>query len=83
MLNQKKISYRNHLRWFKNLQKNKIQKSYIIYYKKNQIGVASIKEINSTNKTCTWGYYIADSSFRYLALLVEYKLVDLIFNKKT
>ena len=82
MLNQKKISYRNHLRWFKNLQKNKIQKSYIIYYKKNQIGVASIKEINSTNKTCTWGYYIADSSFRYLALLVEYKLVDLIFNKK-
>ena len=81
VLNQKKISYKNHLKWYKNLQKNNTQKSYIIHYKKNQIGVASIKEINLVNKTCTWGYYIADSSFRYLALLVEYKFVDLMFNK--
>ena len=81
MLNQKKISYKNHLKWYKNLQKNNTQKSYIIHYKKNQIGVASIKEINLVNKTCTWGYYIADSSFRHLALLVEYKFVDLMFNK--
>ena len=81
MLNQESIPYKDHLKWYKNLQKSSVQKSYIIYYKKTQIGVASIKDINSINKTCTWGYYIADSSFRYLALLVEFKLVDLIFNK--
>lgn len=81
MLNQKKISYNNHLKWFKGLQNSSNQKSYIIYYKKNQIGLASIKEVNSENKTCTWGYYIGESSFRYLALLVEYKFIDLIFNK--
>jgi UDP-4-amino-4,6-dideoxy-N-acetyl-beta-L-altrosamine N-acetyltransferase len=81
MLNQKKIYYKHHLQWFKNLQKNSTQKNYIICYKKNQIGVASIKEINSSNKTCTWGYYIADVSFRYLAVLVQFRFLDLIFNK--
>jgi UDP-4-amino-4,6-dideoxy-N-acetyl-beta-L-altrosamine N-acetyltransferase len=81
MLNQKKIYYKHHLQWFKNLRKNSMQKNYIIYYKKNQIGVASIKEINSSNKTCTWGYYIADISFRYLATLVQFRFLDLIFNK--
>lgn len=81
MLNQKRISYSSHLKWFKNLQKSVNQKSYVIYYKKDQIGVASIKQINSLSKTCTWGYYIGESSFRYLALLVEYKFLDLMFNK--
>ena len=81
MLNQKKISYKDHLSWYKNLQTNKTQKSYIIYYKETQIGVASIKEIDFINKTCTWGYYIANNAFRYLALLVEYEFIDLIFKK--
>ena len=53
----------------------------MIYYKKAQIGVASIKEIDSINKTCTWGYYIADSSYRYLVLLVEYEFINFIFKK--
>lgn len=81
MLNQNKISYNNHLVWYEGLKKNKTRKSYVIYYKKNQIGVASIKKIDSINKTCTWGYYIADSSYRYLALLVEYEFINLMFKK--
>lgn len=81
MLNQKKISYNNHLKWFKSLSNKNDQKSYLIYYKEIQIGAAFIKDINFTNKSCTWGYYIGESSFRYLALLVEYKFLDLMFNK--
>ena len=81
MLDQNKISYKRHLAWYEGLKKNKSQKSYVIYYKKAQIGVASIKEIDSINKTCTWGYYIADSSYRYLALLVEYEFINFIFKK--
>ena len=81
MLNQKKISYKKHAKWFKSLSKKIDQKSYIIYYKEIQIGAAFIKNINFTNKSCTWGYYIGESSFRYLALFVEYKFLDLIFNK--
>ena len=79
MLNQKKISYKEHLRWYKNLLRSNTQKSYIIYYKDVQIGVASIKEIDPINQTCTWGFYIANKAFRYLALLIEIKFITLIF----
>jgi len=79
MLNQKKISHKEHFVWYKNLLRNKNQKSYIIYYKDTPIGVASIKEIDLINQTCTWGFYIANNTFRYLAILVEYEFIDLIF----
>ena len=79
MLNQKKISYKEHLSWYKNLLRSNTQKSYIIYYKDVQIGVASIKEIDPINQTCTWGFYIANKAFRYLALLIEIKFITLIF----
>ena len=82
MLNQKKISYKEHLSWYKDLQKNNTQKSYIIFYKDVPIGVASIKQINLINQTCTWGFYIANKAFRYLAALVEYELIELIFKNK-
>ena len=81
MLNQNKISYKSHLDWYKGLKKNKTQKSFMIYYEKTQIGLASIKQIDTINKTCTWGYYIANNSYRYLAVLVEYKFINLIFEK--
>jgi len=82
MLNQKKISYKDHLSWYRRLLRNNTQKSYIICYKDSPIGVASIKEIDLINQTCTWGFYIANKAFRYLAILVEYKFIDLIFKNK-
>ena len=82
MLNQNKISYKEHLSWYKNLLQSKTQKSYIICYKRTPIGVASIKEIDLINQTCTWGFYIANNAFRYLAVLVEYEFIDLIFKNK-
>ena len=82
MLNQKKISYKEHLSWYKDLQKNNTQKSYIIFYKDVPIGVASIKQINLINQTCTWGFYIGNKAFRYLAVLVEYEFIELIFKNK-
>ena len=81
MLNQKKILFKEHRAWFKNQKKNLKNKTFIICYNNNDIGVASINEIDRINKTCTWGYYIAENKFRYLAFFVEYKLVDQIFNK--
>lgn len=79
MLNQKKISYKEHLNWYKNLLKSSNQKSYIICYKDVPIGVASVKKIDLINQTCTWGFYIANKAFRYLALLIEIKFITLIF----
>lgn len=81
MLNQKKITYKVHLGWYKDSMKDKTNKNYLIYYKSEKIGVASIKRIDFINQNCTWGYYIAIPSFRYLALLVEYKFIDFIFKK--
>ena len=82
MINQKKISYKEHLNWYKSLLKSRTQNSFIIYYERTPIGLASIKEINLVNQTCTWGYYIANKAFRYLAVLVEYELIELIFKNK-
>ena len=82
MLNSKKISYKEHLKWSRNLTKDKKNYSYIICYKNKDLGLASIKQIDNLNQTCTWGYYIAEKSFRYLAPLVEIKLISIIFEKK-
>ena len=82
MLNSKKISYKKHLEWSRSLNKDKKNYSYIISYKNIDLGLASINQINNLNQTCTWGYYIAEKSFRYLALLVEFKLISIIFEKK-
>lgn len=82
MLNQKKISYKEHLSWYKNLLRSDTQKNYIICYKGAAIGVASIKEIDPINQTCTWGFYIANKAFRYLAVLIEIKFITLIFKNK-
>tara|TARA_A100001015_G_scaffold32141_1_gene35724 strand:+ start:1070 stop:1618 length:549 start_codon:yes stop_codon:yes gene_type:complete len=82
MLNPKKISYKEHLYWCKNLKKDKYNQSYIIKYKNKKIGLISIKKIDKKNKTCTWGYYIAEVSYQYLALLVQLKFISWIFDKK-
>lgn len=81
MLNQKKISYNEHKSWFKKLKKDTTNKAYMITYDKKKIGVANISQIDNRNKLCTWGYYIALKNYRYLALLVEIKLIDLMFYK--
>ena len=81
MINQKIISYSTHKSWYEALKKNKRQKVLIIYFNNLPIGLATIKEIDKVNKTCTWGFYIGEKSFRYLGLLVEIKLIDIMFNR--
>ena len=82
MINQKIISYSTHKSWYEALKKNKRQKVLIIYFNNLPIGLATIKEIDKVNKTCTWGFYIGEKSFRYLGLLVEIKLIDIMFNSR-
>ncbi len=82
MLNSKKIPYKIHLNWFRNLKNDKKNYSFIICYGNKELGVASIKEIDNFHKTCTWGYYIAEKSYRYLALLIEFKFISWMFKKK-
>lgn len=82
MLNSRKITLKDHLKWFQKLKNDNTNQSFIIYFKNKQLGVASINKIDTLNKTCTWGYYIADKSFRYLALLIEFKFILWIFEKK-
>ena len=82
MLNPNKFKYSDHLSWFSGINnKNSKELSYIIKYKKIKIGVASIQKINLKNKSCSWGYYIANKKYKYLALIVELKFIDLIFSK--
>lgn len=81
MLDQKIISFKNHLQWFENLKKDNKNKSYLIIYDKIRIGVANISKIDNINKVCTWGFYIAIKKYRYLALLIEIKFIDFIFSK--
>ena len=82
MLNSKIIPYKEHLKWFHGLNKDKKNYSFIICYQNKDLGLASIRDIDNTNQTCTWGYYIAEKSFRYLAPLIEFKFISKIFEKK-
>ncbi len=82
MLNSRKITLKDHLKWFQKLKNDNTNQSFIIYFKNKQLGVASINKIDMFNKTCTWGFYIAEKPFRYLALLIEFKFILWIFEKK-
>ncbi len=75
-------------RWFHNIQQNIKERHWIIQDQGTDIGMLNVTNIDSVNKRCSWGYYIAEKKFRSLKLamslewnLYDYVLYELGLNK--
>ena len=82
MLDQKIISKKQQLEWFKLSSKIKTNNYFVINFKDLIIGAGSIKNIDLVNSTCTWGYYIFERYKGTFGLLSQIKILDEIFTKK-
>ena len=81
MLDQKIITKKEQLIWYKKTLKQKNCKNFCIYDQKTIIGFCSIKKINRTNRSCTWGFYIFKKFKGIYGPAIEYKILEYVFEK--
>ena len=82
MINQKIISKKQQLKWFKLTSKMNTSYYFIINFKGLTIGAGSIKDIDIVNSLCTWGFYIFKKYNGIFGLLAEIKILDEILIKR-
>ncbi|GCD09007.1 UDP-4-amino-4,6-dideoxy-N-acetyl-beta-L-altrosamine N-acetyltransferase [Clostridium tagluense] len=69
------------LKWFESIQNDETVKYWIIKIDNTKIGVINLCDIDCKNKKCSWGYYIAETSFRGrgIARSLECNIYDYVF----
>lgn len=82
MYTNREISWDEHLRWIAGLREDKANTAYIVHYEDEIVGSLSVNHMNFTHKTADWGMYLSPGvQGRGLASVLEFTLVDLVFNK--
>lgn len=66
--------------WFADIKHRSDCHYWLIYHADVPIGLINITEINLTDKTCTWGFYIGDENFRNLGGLIPPYFYNYVFN---
>lgn len=68
--------------WYYQIKDNPTQRHWVIYVDDVPSGVMQLFDIDSKNKHCSWGYYVANSTVRSLQLAVnlEWNLYDYVFD---
>lgn len=82
MINQKIISKKQQLKWFKLISKMNTSYYFTINFQGLAIGAGSIKNIDIVNGLCTWGFYIFKRYNGIFGLLAEIKILDEILIKR-
>jgi UDP-4-amino-4,6-dideoxy-N-acetyl-beta-L-altrosamine N-acetyltransferase len=82
MFNRHIISSEEHKKWLQKLVNNTTQKLWIVFFGDIPIGVVNLSNVDSTNLTSEWGFYIGEDSFlgRGLGRKIIYKLLMLYFD---
>lgn len=58
MYTDRKITWEEHVNWFKSCQTSKEVENFLCYLEQEAIGVVSITDIDMKNRRCSWGIYI-------------------------
>lgn len=68
--------------WYKRLQNDQTQQHWIIELEGEAIGLLQIMDIDTVDRRCSWGYYIAVQEKRSLKLAtyLEWNLYDYVFD---
>ena len=67
--------------WIKNAYLKSNYYHWIILIDNQEVGLINIKFLNSNEKKITWGYYIAESSFRGVGAMIPPILYNFVFAK--
>ncbi|MES2680267.1 MAG: UDP-4-amino-4,6-dideoxy-N-acetyl-beta-L-altrosamine N-acetyltransferase [Bacteroidota bacterium] len=69
--------------WFAGIQKNPSVKCWVIEYEGKKLGLASITDINTALGSCSWAFYLGDTSIRGAGIggKVEYNVMRYVFEE--
>lgn len=83
MFTENKITSEQQKKWFDSIQDRKDCKYWIIEYDGRKIGLANLIDINQALQSCSWGFYLGDSSIRGAGIgsKVEYNVLTFVFDE--
>ena len=88
MISNDYISTEQQIEWFNKIKDNKTQEYFIIEANNNPIGLLSFVDIDSHNKTSSWGFYLGDTNYhskgigsKIMSLGIEYAFNNLKLKK--
>lgn len=75
------ISEQDQINWFEKVNNDSTCRYWIIEYDGKKLGLASVYAINSLYDSCTWAFYLGDSSVRGAGIgsKVEYNMLQFVF----
>ena len=75
------ISEQDQINWFEKIKNDETCKYWIIEYDEKKIGLASIYSISGLYNSCTWAFYLGDTSIRGAGIgsKVEYNVLQYVF----
>ncbi len=83
MYTENKITSEQQKKWFDSIQNRKDCKYWIIEYDGRKIGLANLIDINQALQSCSWAFYLGDSSIRGAGIgsKVEYNVLTFVFDE--
>jgi RimJ/RimL family protein N-acetyltransferase len=83
MFNKKVIKPNRHLEWIEELSKSNFRKVFCVYSDRNVIGSMGYSLIESSDKSCSWSFYLSEKSRELgLAPYLELSFLDYLFFKQ-
>jgi RimJ/RimL family protein N-acetyltransferase len=80
MLNNKIISWREHLSWFNSLSERDDRGFLLFSVNDRPLGAATFKDLDHDAKTCCWGFYLGEEKRpKGTGLLLGYYALEYIF----
>ncbi len=81
MYTSNKISEEEQKNWFEKVKNDKTCEYWIIEYDGKKLGLASIYAISKVFDSCTWAFYLGDTSIRGAGIgsKVEYNVLKYVF----
>lgn len=75
------ITENEHLNWLKKLSKDASNKVYAVVTGSGEaLGVVSINSINTIHERAEWAYYLSKDSRSGIGAILEYEIINYIFN---
>lgn len=75
------ISEQDQINWFEKVKNDTTSIYWIIEYENKKLGLASVTNISKLYDSCTWAFYLGDSSIRGAGIgsKVEYNVLQYVF----
>lgn len=75
------ISEQDQINWFEKTKNDDTSIYWIIEYENKKLGLASLTSISKLYDSCTWAFYLGDSSIRGAGIgsKVEYNVIQYVF----